>query len=168
MARKGIRMIQHTSPVKRETMGTTRVPRKTSWYTVDLMYEGVDRHLQFQNSTGIIYERVTEDTMYETVVHTPNEQELTRMSMSCQTAVQLVLWQLSRKAALIVVRFFVSVICFPCNKYIFIRENASTKNQKKMGKTTGITMLVFFLACFIPSFLDRETPIPQALFMSFL
>ena len=83
MARKGIRMIQHTSPVKRETMGTTRVPRKTSWYTVDLMYEGVDRHLQFQNSTGIIYERVTEDTMYETVVHTPNEQELTRMSMTC-------------------------------------------------------------------------------------
>lgn len=54
MTRKGIRMIQHTSPVKRETMGTTRVPRKTSWYTVDLMYEGVDRHLQFQNSTGII------------------------------------------------------------------------------------------------------------------
>ena len=28
-------------------------------------------------------------------------------------------------------------------------------------------MLVFFLACFIPSFLDRETPIPQALLMSF-
>lgn len=168
MARKGIRMIQHTSPVKRETMGTTRVPRKTSWYTVDLMYEGVDRHLQFQNSTGIIYERVTEDTMYETVVHTPNEQELTRMSMTCPNcgAVSPVA-ALTEGCPYCRTVFRISDLFPRVTNIFFIRENASTKNQKKMGKTTGITMLVFFLACFIPSFLDRETPIPQALLMSF-
>ena len=168
MARKGIRMIQHTSPVKRETMGTTRVPRKTSWYTVDLMYEGVDRHLQFQNSTGTIYERVTEDTMYETVVHTPNEQELTRMSMTCPNcgAVSPVA-ALTEGCPYCRTVFRISDLFPRVTNIFFIRENASTKNQKKMGKTTGITMLVFFLACFIPSFLDRETPIPQALLMSF-
>ena len=120
MARKGIRMIQHTSPVKRETMGTTRVPRKTSWYTVDLMYEGVDRHLQFQNSTGIIYERVTEDTMYETVVHTPNEQELTRMSMTCPNCGAVSPVAPSRKAVHIVVQFFVSMICFRASQIHFL------------------------------------------------
>ena len=168
MTRKGIRMIQHTSPVKRETMGTTRVPRKTSWYTVDLMYEGVDRHLQFQNSTGIIYERVTEDTMYETVVHTPNEQELTRMSMTCPNcgAVSPVA-ALTEGCPYCRTVFRISDLFPRVTNIFFIRENASTKNQKKMGKATGITMLVFFLACFIPSFLDRETPIPQALLMSF-
>lgn len=168
MTRKGIRMIQHTSPVKRETMGTTRVPRKTSWYTVDLMYEGVDRQLQFQNSTGIIYERVTEDTMYETVVHTPNEQELTRMSMTCPNcgAVSPVA-ALTEGCPYCRTVFRISDLFPRVTNIFFIRENASTKNQKKMGKATGITMLVFFLACFIPSFLDRETPIPQALLMSF-
>ena len=132
MARKGIRMIQHTSPVKRETMGTTRVPRKTSWYTVDLMYEGVDRHLQFQNSTGIIYERVTEDTMYETVVHTPNEQELTRMSMSCPNcgAVSPVA-ALTEGCPYCRTVFRISDLFPRVTNIFFIRENASTKNQKK-------------------------------------
>ena len=132
-------MIQHTSPVKRETMGTTRVPRKTSWYTVDLMYEGVDRHLQFQNSTGIIYERVTEDTMYETVVHTPNEQELTRMSMTCPNC-----GAVSPVAAL-------TEGCPYCRTVFRIND--------LFPRVTN--------TFFIPSLLDRETPIPQALFMSF-
>jgi len=168
MARKGIRMIQHTSPVKRESFGTARVPRKTMWYTVDLMYESVARRLQFQNSSGIIYERVTEDTMYETVVHTPNEQELTHMTMTCPSC-----GAVSPVAALTEGCPYCSTVfrindLFPCvTNTFFIRENSSTKNQKKIGKTTGITMLIVFLASAIPLLLDRETPIPQDLFMSY-
>lgn len=82
LGRKGIRMIHYTTPAK-ETPGTTYFSRNTAWYTVDLMNEHITRRLRFENSSGIIYDRDSDDTMYESVVHTPNEAELHHMTMTC-------------------------------------------------------------------------------------
>lgn len=67
----------------KETPGTTYFSRNTAWYTVDLMNEHITRRLRFENSSGIIYDRDSDDTMYESVVHTPNEAELHHMTMTC-------------------------------------------------------------------------------------
>ena len=75
LGRKGIRMIHYTAPAK-ETPGTTYFSRNTAWYTVDLMNEHITRRLRFENSSGIIYDRDSDDTMYESVVHTPNDNDL--------------------------------------------------------------------------------------------
>ena len=47
------------------------------------MNEHITRRLRFENSSGIIYDRDSDDTMYESVVHTPNEAELHHMTMTC-------------------------------------------------------------------------------------
>lgn len=40
------------------------------------MNEHITRRLRFENSSGIIYDRDSDDTMYESVVHTPNDNDL--------------------------------------------------------------------------------------------
>lgn len=167
LGRKGIRMIHYTAPAK-ETPGTTYFSRNTAWYTVDLMNEHITRRLRFENSSGIIYDRDSDDTMYESVVHTPNEAELHHMTMTCPNC-----GAVNPVAALTQGCPYCSTVfqikdLFPrvTNTY-FIRNNASMKNVNKRGSTIWITMLVVFLFTFISFLSDRENPIPASLIMSY-
>ena len=142
--------------------------RNTAWYTVDLMNEHITRRLRFENSSGIIYDRDSDDTMYESVVHTPNEAELHHMIMTCPNC-----GAVNPVAALTQCCPYCSTVfqikdLFPrvTNTY-FIRNNASMKNVNKRGSTIWITMLVVFLFTFISFLSDRENPIPASLIMSY-
>lgn len=114
------------------------------------MNEHITRRLRFENSSGIIYDRDSDDTMYESVVHTPNEAELHHMTMTCPNC-----GAVNPVAALTQGCPYCSTVfqikdLFPrvTNTY-FIRNNASMKNVNKRGSTIWITMLVVFLFTFI-------------------
>ena len=147
--RKGIQMIHYTTPAK-DTNGTSYLTRNTVWYSVDTMDERINRHLRFENTSGTIYDRKSDDIMYEVVVHTPNEAELHHMTMTCPNC-----GAVNPVAALTQGCPYCSTVfqikdLFPSvtNTY-FIRNNASMKNVNKRGSTIWITILVVFLFTFI-------------------
>lgn len=160
-------MIHYTAPAK-ETPGTTYFSRNTAWYTVDLMNEHITRRLRFENSSGIIYDRDSDDTMYESVVHTPNEAELHHMTMTCPNCGAVNPVSALTQGCPYCNTVFQVKDLFPriTNTY-FIRNNASMKNVNKRGSTIWITMLVVFLFTFISFLSDRENPIPASLIMSY-
>lgn len=165
--RKGIQMIHYTTPAK-DTNGTSYLTRNTVWYSVDTMDERINRHLRFENTSGTIYDRKSDDIMYEVVVHTPNEAELHHMTMTCPNC-----GAVNPVAALTQGCPYCSTVfqikdLFPrvTNTY-FIRNNASMKNVNKRGSTIRITILVVFLFTFISFLSDWENPIPASLIMSY-
>ena len=163
LGRKGIRMIHYTAPAK-ETPGTTYFSRNTAWYTVDLMNEHITRRLRFENSSGIIYDRDSDDTMYESVVHTPNEAELHHMTMTCPNCGAVNPVSALTQGCPYCNTVFQVKDLFPriTNTY-FIRDN----NKMKRGNIIWYTILVVFLLSVIPCLSDPDTPIPAGLFMSY-
>lgn len=80
---KGLIMTNQVMPVKGSSCGTKHVPRKSAWYTTDMVYEEINRTLRFANKKGTIYERKVEQVMYEMIVHTPNDALLSHITMTC-------------------------------------------------------------------------------------
>lgn len=80
---KGIMMTNQVMPVKGSSYGTATLSRKTPWYTTDMVYEDIHRRIRFHNMQGLIYEREVEQVMYDIIVHTPNEAQLSHITMTC-------------------------------------------------------------------------------------
>ena len=80
---KGLSMTNVLRPSKGESYGTACFSHTSSWYTTDMLYEDISRQLTFSDQHTVLYERKLDQTMYETVVHSPNEAELTHMTMTC-------------------------------------------------------------------------------------
>lgn len=92
------------------------------------MNEHITRRLRFENSSGIIYDRDSDDTMYESVVHTPNEAELHHMTMTCPNcgAVNPVA-ALTQGLSILQYRFQIKDLFPRVTNTYFIRNNASMK-----------------------------------------
>lgn len=79
-------------PGKGNTFGTACLTHKSAWYTSDTTYEEIRHKFSFSNASGELYSRDTEQVMYETIVHSPNEQQLSFITATCPScgAVNLV------------------------------------------------------------------------------
>lgn len=80
---KGLTMTNQVMPVKGRSVGTATVSRKSVWYTTDMAYEDIHRIIRFDNKKETIYEREVDQVMYEIIVHTPNDAQLPRITMTC-------------------------------------------------------------------------------------
>ena len=80
---KGLTMTNRVMPVKGKSFGTVDIPRKSLWYTTDMVYEEIIRTIRFANRKGTIYEREVEQVMYDIIVHTPNDAQLANITMTC-------------------------------------------------------------------------------------
>lgn len=79
---KGITMTNKVMPVKGSSC-TATLSRKTPWYTTDMVYENINRTIQFHDMHRLVYEREVEQVMYEIIVHTPNDAQLSHIMMTC-------------------------------------------------------------------------------------
>ncbi|MGN0438427.1 MAG: hypothetical protein ACI4F4_07875, partial [Lachnospiraceae bacterium] len=80
---KGLKMSNQVMPVKGSGYGTATLSRKTPWYTTDMVYEHINRKIRFDNRKGSVYEREVEQVMYAIIVHTPNDEQLANITMTC-------------------------------------------------------------------------------------
>ena len=108
------------------------------------MNEHITRRLRFENSSGIIYDRDSDDTMYESVVHTPNEAELHHMTMTCPNCGAVNPVSALTQGCPYCNTIFQVKDLFPriTNTY-FIRDN----NKMKRGNIIWYTILVFLQYC---------------------
>lgn len=83
LKKKGIRMTDRVMPAKGTGYGTATLPRKSLWYTADMVYESINRTIRFDNMQGTVYEREVEQVMYEMIVHTPNDMQYANITMTC-------------------------------------------------------------------------------------
>ena len=85
LKRKGLKMSDQILPAKESGSGTATLSRKSLWYTSDMVYENISRKLRFDNTQGTLYERNAEQVMYQIIVHSPNETQLTNITATCPT-----------------------------------------------------------------------------------
>lgn len=80
---RGLRMTNLNAPFKEGSFGVGCVSRKTLWYTSEMKYSPISRYISFARENETVYERRVEETMYEMILHTPEEKELAQMELTC-------------------------------------------------------------------------------------
>lgn len=83
LERRGLKMTHQTAPIKEGSYGVGCVSRKTQWYTSEMKYSPISRHIAFERGKNTVYDRMVEENMYETILHTPEEKELEHMELTC-------------------------------------------------------------------------------------
>lgn len=83
LQKKGIRMHDRIVPAKGRDSGTATASWKSLWYTTNMSYENVHRKIGFSNEQGTLYEREVDQVMYEMIVHTPNDEQTERITVTC-------------------------------------------------------------------------------------
>lgn len=169
LERKGLKMRHHVVPVKGEGFGTASVCRKSPWYTVNMDYENISRHIAFENAQGVIYDRTAEEVMYEMIVHSPNEGELAHMSMTCPNcgAVSPVAL-LTESCRYCGTRFRITDLFPRVTNLFFLRSNSIQKNKTVTRNTFLAIMAAVFLIAFSATFFSKEFSLPYVLFNSYL
>lgn len=169
LERKGLKMRHRVTPVKGESFGTASVCRKSPWYTVNMDYENISRRIAFENAQGVIYDRTVEEVMYEMIVHSPNENELAHMSMTCPNcgAVSPVAL-LTEGCRYCGTRFRITDLFPRVTNLFFLRSNSIHKNKTVTRNTFLAIMATVFLIVFPATFFSKELSLPFALFNSYL
>lgn len=169
LGEKGLKMTDQVMPVKGSGYGTATLSRKTLWYTSDMTYEDVNRKIRFENAQGILYEREVEQVMYEVIVHTPNDAEISHISMTCPNcgAVSPVAG-LNEGCKYCGTRFRITDL-FPrvVNLY-FLKSSSTASNAGIVQRTIFFTMLAIFTVLFFFMILCRKALHPAYLAECFL
>lgn len=163
---KDIKMRMTTQPVKGDSYGTATYPRKSLWYTTDMTYENTLRHLEFSNSSDIIYDRDVEETMYEIITHSPNETELLHITTTCPNcgAVSLVT-QLTEGCSYCSTKFKITDLFPRVTNLYFIKSNSINSNKSIMRNTILISMLLGAIVGLICYFSLATGDLPYLLFI---
>ncbi len=149
LKKRGLTMTNRVMPVKGSGFGTAAISRKSPWYTTDMVYENIKRTIRFDNRKGSVYEREVEQVMYEIIVHTPNDAQLTHMTMTCPNcgAVSPVA-ALEKGCRYCGTRFRITDL-FPRVVNMFFLKNKTTATITGMTeKTIFFSMLAVFLVKF--------------------
>ena len=166
---KGLRMKNRVIPGKGNTYGTACLSHKSAWYTSDITYEDIHHKLSFSNASGELYSRDTEQVMYETIVHSPNEQQLSFITATCPScgAVNLVS-NLTEGCPYCNMKFRMTDLFPHVMNLSFVINSSSHKNIRVFYNTILLTILAFF-AGFFPFFLiGKQEILPLALFSAYL
>ena len=166
---KGLHMENRVIPGKGNTFGTACLTHKSAWYTSDTTYEEIRHKFSFSNASGELYSRDTEQVMYETIVHSPNEQQLPFITATCPScgAVNLVS-NLTEGCPYCGTKFRMTDLFPRVMNLSFVINSSSHKNMQVFHNTILLTMLAFF-AGFFPFFLiGKQEILPLALFSAYL
>lgn len=166
---KGLHMENRVIPGKGNTFGTACLTHKSAWYTSDTTYEEIRHKFSFSNTSGELYSRDTEQVMYETIVHSPNEQQLPFITATCPScgAVNLVS-NLTEGCPYCGTKFRITDLFPRVMNLSFVINPSSNRNMQVFHNTILLTMLTFF-AGFFPFFLiEKQEILPLALFSAYL
>ena len=143
---KGIKMTNQVMPVKGSDYGTATISRKTPWYTTDMVYEEINRTLRFHNKQGLIYEREVEQVMYEIIVHTPNDAQVSHITMTCPNCGAVSPVTALEDGCKYCGTSFRITDLFPRVVNLFFLKNESTATASGiLGRTTLFCMLAVFV-----------------------
>ena len=164
LSEKGLKMTDQVMPVKGSGFGTATLSRKSPWYTTDMVYEEICRRLRFENSQGTVYEREVEQVMYEIIVHTPNEEQLSRIAMNCPNcgAVSMV-EELGEGCKYCGTRFKIKDLFPRVVNLFFLKSKSSASTSGMVQRTIFFTMLAIFSVLFFFMLLCRRDYIPAYL-----
>lgn len=169
LKKKGLIMVNQVMPVKGTGFGTATLSRKSSWYTTDMIYENIHRKIRFDDRKETIYEREVEQVMYEIVVHTPNDEQLSNITMTCPNC-----GAVSRVAALedgcryCNTRFRITDL-FPRVANLFFLKNRSTASVTGMISQSVFFCMLTVLLLEIPFLLFSQSDfLPGRLAVCFL
>lgn len=151
---KNIHMIQYISPSKSDAIGTHTISSKTKWYTANRSFESVDKHLAFQKNGETIYKHNTEETMYETIIHSPNESELEHLLITCPNCgASCYVSELTGGCRYCNTQFQITDLFPRVTNLFFVKMASTATNSSVMHKIIGtciggifIIMLPFILA----------------------
>lgn len=164
LRKKGLRMTNQVMPVKGSSFGTSTISRKTPWYTTDMVYEEIIRKIRFENEQGIVYDREVEQVMYDIIVHTPNDEQLSNITMTCPNcgAVSQVT-TLEEGCKYCGTRFRI-IDLFPRVVNLFFLKTTSNAVARGMAvRTTFFSMLITFVILLSPLIMGKGGFLPALL-----
>lgn len=164
LKRKGLKMSDQILPAKESGSGTATLSRKSLWYTSDMVYENISRKLRFDNTQGTLYERNVEQVMYQIIVHSPNETQLTNITATCPNcgAVSPVA-ALEEGCRYCGTKFRITDLFPRVVNLFFMKLNSTTTNSVIMKRTMSICMLAFFIFTFVAVLLSPAGFLPAKL-----
>lgn len=164
LKRKGLKMTNQVLPVKGASFGTATLSRKSLWYTSDMVYENISRKIRFDNMQETLYERNLEQVMYQIIVHTPNDTQLTNITMTCPHC-----GAVSPAAALeegcnyCGTKFRITDLFPRVVNLFFMKTNSTSTNSNIMRKSVSFCILVVFVITFVTILLRPDGFLPARL-----
>lgn len=152
----------------KNTLGTSTIPQKTLWYTADRSNENIDKHLAFLRDGSTIYERDTNEFMYDTVLHSPNEAQLDSLTLTCPNcgAVSLVS-ELTQGCRYCNTQFQITDLYPRVTNFHFVYTKSSSKGLAFNRNIVSISIAVVFVLSLIGMLADPDIAPPLALFGSY-
>lgn len=167
--KKGLKMTDRIMPVKGSSFGTATLSRKSLWYTTDMVYENIHRKIRFDNMQDTIYEREVEQVMYEIIVRTPNDSQISNITMTCPNCGAVGLVTGLEEGCKYCGTCFQIKDLFPrVVNLFFIKSKSTASNSGMIQRTMFISMLAVFFVIFVISLFDNESPLPAKLTVCFL
>lgn len=78
-----IRLHHEVLPVKGQSFGTVTFTKPSLWYTTDMVYEDISRKMTFSRDEKTLYTKTSDQVMYQNILHSPNEAQLSSIQMTC-------------------------------------------------------------------------------------
>lgn len=165
---KGIRMKEQINPVNENSYGTATLPRKTIWYTSDMCYEEVTRRIEFQKNDTTLYKKNDYETMYETIIHSPNEEQLENLNQTCPNcgAISPVA-ELTKGCKYCNTQFEITDLFPRVVNHYFVNNSVSYKATPLIRNTYCICIGLVFIVSLVPGLLDKELAPPFAFLFSY-
>ena len=166
---KGMRMEKKIVPSKGTGYGTGKKSRKSLWYTTDMLYEQVSGKLSVYNENETIFEEKSEMTMYEIVVHTPDQAKADHIKITCPQcgAVNFAL-KLEKGCPYCDTRFQIKDLFPRVVNFFFIKNKSIASNKKIFTQSMALSMGIVFFLTFINSASKNPKILPLILLNSYL
>ncbi len=169
LAHKGLRMEKRVVPSKGTGYGTGKKSRKSLWYTTDMLYEQVTGKLSFHNANETVFEQKSEMTMYEIVVHTPDQAKANHIRITCPQcgAVNSAL-KLEEGCPYCGTRFQIRDLFPRVVNFFFIKSKSISSNKQIFTQSMALSMAAVFVFTFISNMLRPSGILPVMLLQSYL
>lgn len=168
LEKKGLKLKVNVLPSKGTGYGTGKVSRKSLWYTTDMVYENVSRKLSFEKENIPVHERETEMTMYEMIVHSPEEAQTRNIRMTCPNcgAVNSVA-ALGEGCPYCGTAFRIKDLFPRVVNLFFVRNNSIAKNSAIFKQSMTVSMLGVFVVMFFVNIFRSDNVLPLVLVSSY-
>lgn len=168
LTHKGLRLEKKIVPSKGTGYGTGKKSKKSLWYTTDMLYEQVSEKLSFHNENETIFEEKSEMTMYEIVVHTPDQAKADHIRITCPRcgAVNSAL-KLEKGCSYCGTRFQIKDLFPRVVNFFFIKNKAIASNKKIFTQSMALSMGIVFFLTFFTSMNKNPKILPMILLNSY-
>ncbi|MGN0431320.1 MAG: hypothetical protein ACI4EQ_03090 [Lachnospiraceae bacterium] len=164
LRKKGLKMTNRVMPVKGRSFGTATLSRKTPWYMTDMVYEEINRMIRFENAQGPVYEREVEQVMYDIIIHTPNDEQISHITMTCPNCVAVSqVATLEEGCKYCGTRFRITDLFPRVVNHFFLRNTSTATASGVVGRTIFFTIFVVLVVLLSAVIMGKDGFLPASL-----